>query len=191
MNPVAATPLTTEQLHEVDSWIGANLTQVPESVAAFLTLHRKYLTAGQDLRRRFNATLRELRRALGITPSSERCRSGSPLASVPAGVAERALTPRQRLEQQRDHSLRLGDWHDDLQDRHTRKVKRIEEKLAKMEPDPPPPPPPPPHHPPPPTPPTPPPPHAHPNHTPVAANQGTGEERARPPAYRGGPQSAE
>jgi len=141
VNPVAATPLTAEQLHEVDSWIGANLTQVPESVAAFLTLHRHYLTAGQHLHRRFNETLRQLCRALGITPSSERRRSGSPLASVPSSQSERETTPRERLEQQRDRSHRLGNWHNGLQDRHTCKAKRIEEKLAKMETDPPPPPP--------------------------------------------------
>jgi len=136
----APTSLTAEQLNEVDEWIGANLAQMPEAVVAFLTFHRKYLRAGQDLRRRFNETLRELRRALGITASSERRRSGSPLASVPAGGSGQALTPRQRLEHQQCRSRRLGDWHDELHDRHTRRAKRIKEKLAKMEPDPPPPP---------------------------------------------------
>ena len=142
MNPAPAISLTPQQLHEVDSWIGANLTQVPESVAIFLALHRTYLGAGQHLRRRFDATWRELRRALGSTPSRERRRSGSPLASLPAGQAERATTPRQRLEQQRDRCHRLSDWHDGLHDQHTRRSKRIEDKLAKMETDPAPPPPP-------------------------------------------------
>jgi len=114
---------------------------VPESVAAFLSLHRHYLTAGQDQRRRFNETLRQLRRALGITSSSERRRSGSPLASVPREKSGQALTPRQRLEQQQERCHRLGDWHDDLQKQHTRKAKRIEKRLAKMKTEPPPPPP--------------------------------------------------
>ena len=142
MNPVPATSLTTEQLNEVNSWIGENLSQVPESVAIFLTLHRKYLTAGQHLRRRFNETWRELRRALGITPSSERRRSGSPLASLPGGPLGSATTQRQRLEQQRDRSYRLGDWHNDLNEQHTSKAKRLTEKLAKMKKEQPPPPPP-------------------------------------------------
>jgi hypothetical protein len=140
VNAVATTALTAEQRHEVDEWIGANLTRVPESVAAFLALHRKYLTAEQDLRRRFNEAQRELRRAMGITPSSERRRSGRPLASVPADGADKPLTPRQRLEHQQERYLRLGDWHDDLQRRHTQRANRIKEKLAKMEPDPPQPP---------------------------------------------------
>lgn len=137
VNAPATSALTAEQRHEVDEWIGAHLAEVPESVAVFLTLHRHYLTAGQDLPRRFNETLRQLRLALGITPSSERRRSGSPLASVPAGGAEQPLTPRQRLEQQKERSCRLGDWHEDLHGRHTRRATRLEEKLAKMEPDPP------------------------------------------------------
>ena len=139
VNCNAATPLSAEQRHEVDAWIAAQLTEAPESVAIFLTLHRHYLTAGQDLRRRFSETLAQLRRALGITSSSERRRSGSPLAAVPGAETGRAKTARERLEQARDRSHRLGDWHDELKMRHTRKVKRIEEKLAKMKEDPPPP----------------------------------------------------
>ena len=131
----ATTKLTAEQLHEVDEWIGANLAQMPEAVVAFLTFHRKYLTAGQDLRWRFNETLRQLRRALGITASSERRRSGRPLANVPGEPAQRAATARQRLEQQLDRSNRLENWHDGLSDRHAGKAKRIKEKLAKMKKD--------------------------------------------------------
>ncbi len=141
MNAAATTAaLTPEERHEVDAWIGTHLAEVPESVAAFLTLHRHYLTAGQDLGRRFNETLRQLRRALGITPSSERRRSGRPLASVPTqgDKAKQPPTPRQRLEQKRDRCQYLGDWHVDLYDRHSQKITCIEEKLAKMEPDPPP-----------------------------------------------------
>jgi hypothetical protein len=49
MAPVTATPLTAEQLHEVDAWIEAHLAEMPEPVAAFLKLHRHYLTAGENL----------------------------------------------------------------------------------------------------------------------------------------------
>ncbi|MCK5805788.1 MAG: hypothetical protein KAI66_23355, partial [Lentisphaeria bacterium] len=84
------------------SWIGTHLADAPKSVAIFLTLHLPYLTSGQDLPRRLNESLRQLRRSLGITPSSERRCSGRPLASVPTrgAKAKTPLTPRQRLEQQ-------------------------------------------------------------------------------------------
>jgi hypothetical protein len=137
VNPVATTPLSAEQRREVDAWIGAHLIEVPESVAVFLTLHRQYLTAGQDLCRRFNETLRQLRRALGITSSSERRRSGSPLSAVPGTEPAGATTAQEQLEQQRDRSHRLGDWHADLRERHGRRANRIEERLAKMKTDPP------------------------------------------------------
>lgn len=132
MDPVAATPLTAEQLREVDAWIAANLAGVPESVAAFLELHRHYLTAGEKLPQRFNETLRQLRRALGITSSSERRRSGSPVSAIPAAKPGRKETEQERLEQQWDRCCRLGEWHQDLHQRHTRRANRIDERLVKM-----------------------------------------------------------
>jgi hypothetical protein len=132
MDLVAATPLTTEQLREVDAWIGSHLAEVPESVAAFLQLHRRYLNAGKNLPQRFNEMVRELRRALGITCSSERRRSGSPVSAIPGAQYGRAKTEQERLEQQLDRSHRLGNWHKDLRKRHTRRAKCIVARLAKM-----------------------------------------------------------
>ena len=132
MDRVAATPLTAEQRREVDEWIEAHLDEAPEAVVAFLKLHRRYLTAGEDLPQRVNEMVRHLRRSLGITSSSERRRSGSPVSGIPAAKPARAVTERERLEQQRDRCNRLGDWHEDLHDRHTRRAKRIDEKLVKM-----------------------------------------------------------
>jgi len=136
MDWATAEPLTAEQLHEVDAWIEAHLAEMPESVAAFLKLQRRCLTAGENLPQRFNEMVRQLRRALGITSSSERRRSGSPMSAIPAAEPGRPKTERERLEQQRDRSNRLGDWHDDLHDRHTGRAKRIDEKLVKMKTEP-------------------------------------------------------
>jgi len=132
MDQVAATPLTAEQLREVDAWIGAHLAEAPEPVAAFLKLHRRYLNAGKNLPQRFNEMIRELRRALGITSSSERRRSGSPASAIPGTQHGRAKTEQERLEQELDRSHRLGNWHRDLRRRHTRRAKGIVERLAKM-----------------------------------------------------------
>jgi len=132
MDQVATTPLTAEQLREVDAWIGAHLAEAPESVAAFLKLHRHYLNAGKNLPQRFNEIVRELRRALGITCSSERRRSGSPASAIPGAKHGRAKTEQERLEQQLARSHRLCDWHKALRRSHTRRAKRIEERLAKM-----------------------------------------------------------
>jgi hypothetical protein len=142
VNPVLATPLSQEQRREVACWIEQSLPSLPEPVRIFLAPHHKYLAAGGDLRRHFDATCRQLRRALGITPSSERRRSGSPLASLPGGRAPSPSSERERLEQQRDRSNHLGRWHGKLNMRHTATAKGIEEKLAKMKTEPPPTPPP-------------------------------------------------
>ena len=132
VNPNVATQLSADQRHEVASWIAETLPNVPESVRLFLALHQKYLASGGDLRRHFDATYRELRRALGITPSSERRRSGNPLASLPGRRAAPAKSERERLEQQIDRSVGLGLWHDDLNTHHIDRAIRIEEKLVKM-----------------------------------------------------------
>ena len=105
---------------------------LPEPVRLFLAAHQKYLAAGGDLRRPFDATCRELRRALGITPSSERRRSGNPLSSLPPAPAGPPKTQQDRLEEQRDRSIRLSGWHAGLDTRHQGQATRLEEKLAKM-----------------------------------------------------------
>jgi hypothetical protein len=128
----AANELSFEQRREVAAWIEKNSARLPEPVRVFLALHQKYLAAGVDLRRPFDTAWRELRRALGITPSSERRRSGNPLSSVPPTEAGDAKSERTWLERQHERSVLLSDWHKDLRRRHQRRAKRLKEKLAKM-----------------------------------------------------------
>jgi hypothetical protein len=132
MGQVPVAELSVAQRREVASWIELNLASLPEPVRLFLAPHCKYLAADEDLRRRFDATCRELRRALGITPSSERRRSGSPLASLPPERARPAQTEQERLEQQLDRSVRLTGWHGDLKKRHRKQTKRLKQRLAKL-----------------------------------------------------------
>jgi len=134
MDTTRAPSLTAEQRRDVDAWIESNLVQVPTIVATFLTMHRPYLKAEKDLRQRFNETLQQLRVAMGLIPSSERRRSGHPMAKAP-GKRQSKTTPLQtleKLEQDYTQATHLGDWHDNLKNRHTRKAKRIEEKMKKL-----------------------------------------------------------
>jgi len=110
----------------------ANEKSVPEAVRIFLAAHQRYLQAEGDLSRRFEETIQQLRRALGIIASSERRRSGDPLANVPRGRAQSADNEQQRLEAQLARSGRLGKWHAGLVDQHSCKFNRLEEKLEKM-----------------------------------------------------------
>jgi hypothetical protein len=131
--------LSAEQRAEVAAWIEQNIAHSPESVRIYLTPHQKYLAAGGDPRKAFESVIRELRRALGVTPSSERRSSGSSWAGIPPAPRSPAKTAREELRVKLDRSQRLTSWHDDLRTQHQKKAKRIEEKLAKMPMEPPPP----------------------------------------------------
>jgi len=100
-------------------------------------MHRKYLLAGVEpgveLRRRFEQTYRQLRRALGIEASSERRRSGDPLAAVAKSDVKSVSNERERLESHRDRSDRLSRWHSVLDERHRSKAERYKEQLKKMD----------------------------------------------------------
>lgn len=109
---------------------------MPESVRIFLLPQQKYLMAGGDLRIGFEQTTRELRRALGIEPSSERRRSGQPLAGIGRGSELSAKDKRYRLEAQRDRSERLRHWHEVLTKQHMDKAKHLEEKIMKIKDEP-------------------------------------------------------
>jgi hypothetical protein len=133
MGKRSAIALSEAQCEEVSSWIASHEESLPESVRIFLKAHQQYLTAGADRRRRFEETYRELRRALGITASSERRKSGEPLSGVPrGGSGKNWCSEEERLLARRDRALGLGLWHDELKDRHMCNGERIEEKLEKM-----------------------------------------------------------
>jgi len=133
VSPLPVTELSTEDRLAVARWIELNKASLPEPVRFFLELHGEYLKAEGDLPRRFDSSVLELRRALGITPSSERRRSGSPLSSLPPEKTKPAQTEQERLEQQRDRSDRLSGWHGELKKRHRKKAKRIKQRLAKLQ----------------------------------------------------------
>ncbi|HVR19997.1 MAG TPA: transposase, partial [Polyangiaceae bacterium] len=133
MQPSTVEELSAEQRREIAAWIDAHQAELPDAVRIFLGLHQRYLNAQGNLKKSFEAALRELRRALHIIPSSEKQRrSGSPLAGLPPKDAASAKSAREEIEQQIARMNRLAGWHQDLQERHDRRSKRLLEKLAKM-----------------------------------------------------------
>ena len=124
--------LSAEQRQEIAAWIEAHQDALPDSVRTFLDLHHRYLAAEQNLRKEFEAVLRELRRALHLTPSSEKRKPrGSPLAAMPGGALT-AKSPEEKLELEIARGQRLSDWHRGLQKQHKRRAERLQEKLKKM-----------------------------------------------------------
>jgi hypothetical protein len=128
------TELSAEQRREIVEWIKANSDKLPEPVRSFLALHQKYLTEDGDPRRRraFESVYRELRRALRITPSSEKRKSGSPLGSLPPEKRASAKTERERLQARIERTRQLRSWHGVLRARRDKELKRLKDKLTKM-----------------------------------------------------------
>jgi hypothetical protein len=128
MSKAADISMSEAERLEVANWITENREGFPEPVRRFFSAHIKYLSARDDMVRRFDETYRELRRAMGITASSERRRSGSPLAAVPKGPRTSGGDEVQRLVVQKNRSVHLGMWHSKLADRHIDNAARAEEK---------------------------------------------------------------
>lgn len=126
------TDLSVEQRREIAAWFEANSAQLPEAVRIFLALHHKYLSEDGDPRRAFESVYRELRRALRITPSSEKRKSGSPLATLPPNKPAGAKSERQKLEVRIERTRQLCSWHDLQKERRDKDLTRLEERLAKM-----------------------------------------------------------
>jgi hypothetical protein len=131
----AAVELDAARCREVAAWFAANRNKLPQAVQDFLGLHEAYLAAGEGdpLRRGLEAAVRELRRALHLTPSSEKRRtSGRPLDGLPGSEPLPKASERERLEARLARLSQLADWHRGLQRHHDDHRKRIKKRLAKM-----------------------------------------------------------
>ena len=105
---------------------------LPHSVRAALQQHSALCDALQGNRHKLSQMLVQLRRALGITASSERRHSGDPLATPTQGEPRRPPSRRQRLELAIERSERIVAWHAHLIEKHDRKLKATRSKLIKM-----------------------------------------------------------
>jgi len=129
--------LSGDQRRQIVAWFEENSALLPEPVRLFLAMHQRYLAATGDIHKSFDSTWRELRRALGITPSSEKRPSGSALAGLPPEKGGGgAKSPREKLAEKLERTHQLGDWHDGLGNRHRDHAKRLKETLANMPQDP-------------------------------------------------------
>ena len=125
--------LSAEDRRDVAAWIETNGPDLPEPVRHFLAIHQPYLAAEGDLRRALNAAIRDLRRALRVTPSSEKRRSaGSALGKLPPANQSGGTSARDVIEEKIARGRQLADWHDGLNERHNERVGRLEERLARM-----------------------------------------------------------
>lgn len=62
----------------------------------------------------------------------EAAQSRAPLSAIPRETGGGLQSEREQLEEQLGRTERLSKWHRGLDDKHGRKAKRLQEKLAKM-----------------------------------------------------------
>ena len=90
-------PLTQLQRVELDDWVLQNADSLPEVVRTALQQHSTLCDGLLGSRRKLAQVLLQLRRALGISASSERRSSGDPLAPVIQDERKRPKNERERL----------------------------------------------------------------------------------------------
>ena len=128
--------LSTEARSEARSWLESRRNELPVSVISALALTLQLadcLTSAEQNRR---GILTQLRRALGITPSSERRRkSGTPLDNLPDPKKRQRLSLLEDFLSDLSRSKRLAKWYRKLARRHDRKAKKIEETIVEFNED--------------------------------------------------------
>jgi len=117
---------TAEQVQgDVNSWLEANGAGLPDTVKFALSQYLEMSDKLQLSKTQMTSFLVQLRKSLGITPSSEK-RSSS------AKKKNEKPSPEELAAKRGDHT-RLEDWHKDQAKKHKRKAKNIEDRLKKLE----------------------------------------------------------
>jgi hypothetical protein len=128
------TPLTQAERAELDAWVQQQGNSLPQPVRAALAQHGALCEGLLGGRRKLSRVLVQLRRALGITASSERRRNPDPLGPLSQGSEPTApkLSKRQRLELRIERYQLLSVWHKNLDKKHRLKLKTMKGKLMQM-----------------------------------------------------------
>lgn len=126
--------VTADTAREIVDWFDTD-KNIPDYVRTYLKPLRDFFAANPDPQAFSRSQVRAFLRAMGITESSEKLRSGRPLDGVPDKASDKNLTPRELSIAKLERAVRLGQWHGDLKDRHDKQAERLEDKLAVMPPD--------------------------------------------------------
>lgn len=125
-------PLTQLQRAELDDWVLQHGDSLPQVVRAALQQHSALCDGLLGSRRKLAQVLLQLRRALGISASSERRSSGDPLAPVIQDERKRPKSERERLEFDIERHQRRLAWHKQLIKKYGCKLKATRSRLMRM-----------------------------------------------------------
>ncbi len=113
-------------------WLGRTVETAPAALQRFLSTVLKDLISGCGSQRKYSRYSRELGRALGIVPSSEKRPSGDPLKGVKSTPKPDALSKRERLLQLHDRAEALAERHKALRRKHMSNAKKLKKKLSNL-----------------------------------------------------------
>lgn len=131
--PRSCTEHYPTELQQLTEWLTAHGDTVPDFVREALKHHVAVVDSLHGNRYKLSQALAALRRALGITPSSERCRSGDPVGGLNVDEGKGPENQRARLEFKAGRSDALADWHQQLGRRHRKEAKKTRGKLMQLE----------------------------------------------------------
>lgn len=135
MTSTKLTPLAPDQRIEVATWLAQHGDSVPHPVRVALEQHAALCDGLAGTRHKLTQALSELRRALGITASSERRNnSGNPLGA--GSDPQPPKSRRGRLEFAAERYELLMLWHKALVTKHRQKLKATRSKLMRIQADP-------------------------------------------------------
>ena len=131
MPKITVQPLSIEQRAEITEWLQSNGDSVPEYVRIALEQHEQICEALGSSRYKQSQILAELKRALGITASSEKRTSNSndPIGALSQGDGQRPKDKREQLRLLKERLERLSRWHRRLARRQAAKAKAIDSKM--------------------------------------------------------------
>jgi len=118
---------------ELTQWLKENDDLLPDVVKDMFCHYNALWEALSGSKRHLNGILLQLRRAMGITPSSEKQSSGDPIGAMSKPGEAKPKDKRERLLLSIERSQRLADWHRQMAKKHRRTKKDGELKLSNLD----------------------------------------------------------
>ena len=127
-------PLDLGQRQELATWLDKKGNQLPSVVTHALSHYSLLLDGLAGNARHLSSILQQLRRALGITASSEKRKNSSdPIGASAKPGDSKPKDPIERLRLSLERASELASWHKDLAKQHRKKVKDIKLAMTKVE----------------------------------------------------------
>ena len=125
---------SSEQQQELAKWVETDVFKdLPPSASIAIRNFQALAAVVTQQQHRFLGLLAEFRRALGITPSSERRTSGKVLSATSMHDGRRAKNKLEKLKLSEKRSERLAEWHQTMARKYKHNARNAKNKIMKIE----------------------------------------------------------